>query len=148
MDLKNILQLLVVVIVTLTIGGGLGYYYAPEKVREVEKIVEKEKTTKQEYKKKTKKFDKEGKVTEETEETGTKESKANTQKKEKETEKTKEKKMYAVKVGAVKSISNLDSLTYRVGGELRLPIFNSWLGAEGDIDINDPKVGIYLRLEF
>ena len=56
--------------------------------------------------------------------------------------------MYAVKVGAVKSISNLDSLTYRVGGELRLPIFSSWAGVEGDIDINDPKVGIYLRLEF
>jgi len=148
MDFKNILQLLGIGVLALAIGYGTGYFYAPEKIKEIEKIVEKEKTTKQEYKKKTKKFDKEGKVTEETEETGTKESKSNTQKNEKTREQIKEKKMWAAKAGVGVPVKDPNRYVPRVGGEVRLPIFNSWVGTEVDLEVKDPKLGMYLRLEF
>lgn len=148
MTLKNTLQLLTIGIVTLAIGYGLGYFYAPEKVREVEKIVEKEKIVKEEYKKRTKKFDKDGKVVEETEETGTKESKTNTEKKTTEVEKVKEKKMWSAKGGIALSVKDPNKIIPRVGFETRLPIFNSSLGLEQDINLNNPLTGIYLRVEF
>lgn len=143
----NYLKLILAGIVILTIGTGIGYWLAPEKVREVEKIVEKEKVVKEEYKKRTKKFDKDGKLKEETEETGTKESKTNTEKKTTEKETIKEKKIWAAKSGvAINPRDN--SLTPRIGGEVRLPLFNSWIGVEADINVDRPLIGGYLRLEF
>lgn len=145
----NYLKLLLAGLILLAIGGGLGYHYAPEKVKEVEKIVEKEKIVKEEYKKKTKKYDKDGKLIEESEESGNKESKTNEQKKEKEIEKIKDKKMYAVKGGAVINPRDLSGKVIpRVGVEMRLPLFNSWVGAEADINVDRPLIGGYLRLEF
>jgi hypothetical protein len=149
MNIKNILQLLAAGIVILAIGYGLGHFYAPEKVREVEKIVEKEKKTKQEDKKITERFDPNtGKVIERIEETKKKETETNTTKKETEIEKIKDKKMWAVKGGVAVAVKDPNKLVPRIGTEVRLPVFNSWLGAEGDFELANPKVGLYLRLEF
>lgn len=148
MDFKNILRLLCVGLLALTIGAALGYRFAPDKIKIQEKIVEKEKIIKEEYSKKTKKYDKDGKIIEEIDEKGSKQTDINTKKMDKITEKEKTQKHYAVKAGVVKSVKNLGNPTYRVGAELRLPVFNSWVGGEVDIDIKDPKAGLYLRLEF
>lgn len=148
-SLSRIIKMVSIGIIALVIGIGLGYFYGPEKTREVEKIVEKEKIVKEEYKKKTKKFDKDGKVIEESEETGNKESRTNEQKKERETEKSKDKKLWAVKGGVVVNPRALDDKPFpRIGGEMRLPIFSSWVGVEGDINISRPLLGGYIRLEF
>lgn len=146
--MPNILKIIAAVILALALGYGLGYFYSPSKIREVEKIVEKEKVVKEEKKKVTEKFDKStGKLIERIEETGNKETNVNTKKKEKELEKQKDQKMWAAKAGvAVNPFDN--SLTPRVGGEVRLPIFNSWAGLEADINIDRPLLGVYLRLEF
>lgn len=146
MEFKNILRLLGVGILAMTIGVGLGYRYAPDKIKIQEKIVEKEVVKKEEYSKKTKKYDKDGKVVEESEEKGTKQTDVNTKKTDKTTEKQKTQKNYAIKAGIAKSLTNSDNPTYRVGAEVRLPVFNSWLG--GEIDTDDVKAGVYLRMEF
>jgi hypothetical protein len=150
MNLNNILRLLAVGIVALAIGYGTGYFYSPTKVREVEKIVEKEKKTVEENKKIVERFDPNtGKLTERIEETGKKETETNTKKKEKELEKQQNKKMWAFKAGGVVNPRDLEhSIVPRVGTEVRLPVFNSWLGAEADISINRPLFGLYLRVEF
>lgn len=146
--MSDLFKVFLSILVALSIGLGLGYYMAPDKVVIQEKIVEKEVTKKEEYKKKTKKYDPDtGKIIEDTEETGTKESNSNSTKTDKTEEKSIDKKYYAIKAGVVVPVTKLDNPTYRVGGELRLPLFNSWVGSEVDIKMN-PNVGLYLRMEF
>lgn len=145
MNLQNIIKILGIVLIALAVGGGLGYYYAPDKIKIKEKIVEKIVTEKDE--KITKKYDpNSGKLVEEIKET--KEKETNTSKNSKSTEKEKTKKHYAVKAGAAIDPRNDAKLTPRVGAEMRLPFFNSWVGAEVDININRPLIGGYLRVEF
>lgn len=142
----NYLKLLAAGIILLAVGGGLGYYYAPDKIKIQEKIVEKIVIEKDE--KVVKKYDPiTGKLIEETKET--KEKETNTSQKNKSTEKEKTQKHYAIKGGAAINPRDLSGkLIPRVGGEMRLPIFSSWVGVEADINIDRPLVGAYLRLEF
>lgn len=136
-------------LIILGVGYGFGYYLAPDKVRVEERIVEKEKIIKEENKKVTEKFDPStGKVVERIEETGKKETNVNTNKKEKIEEKIKDKKLWAAKGGVATNLRDPGKLVPRVGAEVRLPIFNSWVGVEADIDVNRPLVGGYLRVEF
>lgn len=148
MDFKNILRLLGIGLLALTIGIALGYHFAPDKIRIQEKIIEKEKIVKEEYTKKTKKYDKDGKVIEEIDEKGSKQTDINTKKTDKTTEKEKTQKHYAIKGGAVLNPRDPNGIIPRVGAEMRLPFFNSWIGAEVDINVNKPLVGGYLRVEF
>ena len=149
MDFKTVLKLTIAGLVILTIGTGVGYYMAPTKVKTETKIVEVEKKVTEQHKKTIKVYDPHtGKVIKETEETGSKVTETDTTKTDKNTEKSQDKKMYALKGGvAVDPLDNL-KLTPRVGGEIRLPFFNSWAGAEADINTGHPNVGAYLRMEF
>jgi hypothetical protein len=143
------LKIALAILIAMAVGGGLGYFYAPDKIKIEEKIVEKIVVKKEEYKKDQKKYDPTtGKIIEETTETGTKETNTNSTKTDKTEERVKSTKYYALKAGAVFQITHADKPSYRVGGEIRLPIFNSWLGAEGDLKLKDPAVGVYLRMEF
>lgn len=143
------LRLLLAGLILLALGLGIGYYFAPDKIKTVEKIVTVEKKVVEEHTKTTKEYDPTtGKITKETDETGSKVTDSESTKTDKETEKTKDQKHYAVKVGVAKTLTNADSLVYRVGGELRLPFFNTWIGAEGDLKLKDPMLGIYGRMEF
>lgn len=146
MELQNILKLLVVGLVALAIGGIVGYEYAPDKVKTVEKIVEK--TVKEKETKVTKEYDPNtGKVTKET--TETKDKETNIESHDKTTEKTKDQKHYAIKGGIVVDPRNLsDKPLARVGGEVKLPVLPVFLGVEGDLNVNRPLVGVYLRMEF
>lgn len=145
MDLSNMVKFAAGGVILFAVGAGMGYYYAPDKIKkesstttEKEKIVEEETNTK--YDPVT------GKKTEET--TKKKTTDSDTKKKEKSTEREKTRKMWAAKVGIVQSLNKAEKPTYRVGGEVRLPIFDSWVGAEADIDVSEPKLGAYLRVEF
>lgn len=145
----NIPRLILIGILLLVVGLGLGYYLAPDKVRVETKIVEKVKVVKEQDTKTTDKFDPNtGKVIEHTVEVGIKDTTINTDSKDKITEKTKTQKNYAIKVGVSKVLTSTDSPTPRVGAEVRLPFFNSWLGAEGDLKLSKPEAGAYLRIEF
>lgn len=148
--IKEKLKILLALVVAITIGYGLGYFYSPSKIKEVEKVVEKEKKTTEENKKVTEKFDPNtGKLTERIEETEKKETETNTKKSDKETEKQQNKKMWAAKAGGIVNPRDLEhSIVPRVGAEVRLPIFDSWIGAEADISVNRPLLGLYLRVEF
>ncbi len=148
--IKEKLKILIALVVAIAIGYGLGYFYSPSKIKEVEKVVEKEKKTTEENKKVTEKFDPNtGKLTERIEETEKKETETNTKKSDKETEKQQNKKMWAAKAGGVVNPRDLEhSIVPRVGAEVRLPIFDSWIGAEADISVNRPLLGLYLRVEF
>lgn len=148
--IKEKLKIFLALVVAITIGYGLGYFYSPSKIKEVEKVVEKEKKTTEENKKVTEKFDPNtGKLTERIEETEKKETETNTKKSDKETEKQQNKKMWAAKAGGVVNPRDLEhSIVPRVGAEVRLPIFDSWIGAEADISVNRPLLGLYLRVEF
>lgn len=140
MEFQNIFKLLAAILIALVIGGGLGYYYAPEKIKTVDKIVEKEviKTVHDVYDPTT------GKVVSHTETTDTKDTTSKSTKE----EILKTKKQYAIKGGvAVDPRDNL-KLIPRVGAEVRLPFFDSWAGLEGDINLAHPVLGAYLRLEF
>lgn len=141
MEFQNILKLLATGIVTLAIGGFLGYQYAPERIKTVDKIIEKEVT-----KIVHEKFDPNtGKVIERT---TTDETKNNTSISTKE-QMIKKDKHYAIKAGAVINPRDLSSPpAYRIGAEVKLPILPIWLGAEGDLKISSPNVGAYLRMEF
>jgi len=149
---KNILILLIVA----ALAAGAGYYFAPDKIKIQEKVVEKvvevEKETNLKEKEVIEKYDpKTGKLVERIIRDKEKNSKKSEEKKEtdkdKTVEKIKEQKHYAVKFGAVAPLTKLENPSYRVGGELRLPIFNSWIGSEIDIKKN-PDLGVYLRMEF
>lgn len=145
----NYLRLGLLGLLLLVLSYGAGYFFAPDKVKTVEKIVEVEKKVIEQHTKVVKEYDPStGKLTKETDETGTKETNTETTKTDKETEKTKTSKTYAIKAGIAKVVSNTSKPFPRVGGEVRLPFFNSWLGAEGDITLSQPTVGAYLRLEF
>ena len=140
MDFSSMLKTAAAVLIALVIGGGLGYYYAPEKIKTVDKIVEKEVT-----KVVHEKFDPTtGKVIERT---TTDETKNNTSTKTKE-EILKTKKHYAVKGGVAMDPRDNMKLIPRVGAEVRLPIFDSWAGIEGDVNLAHPILGAYLRVEF
>ncbi len=154
----NIFKKILIGLVVLALAYGAGYYFAPDKIKikekVVEKIVEVEKEINLKEKEVIEKYDpitgklierivrdkeKNSKKTEEKKET----------KKEKEKETIKEKKLYAVKGGAVVNPRDITGkLIPRVGAEMRLPVFNSWVGAEADINIDRPLVGAYIRLEF
>jgi hypothetical protein len=143
------LKLIGLGIVLVIAGYGIGYFAAPDKIKIEEKIIEKEKTVKEENKKVTEEYDPNtGKVTKRIEETGKKETNTNSTQKDKTTEKEKTRKMWALKGGVALDPRKDMKLTPRVGGEVRLPIFNSWVGVEADINIDRPLVGAYLRLEF
>jgi len=146
MDFKNILRLTGIGLVSLAIGGLLGYSYAPDKVKTVEKIVEK--TIKEKDTKTTKEFDPAtGKLTKET--TETKDKETNIESKDKTTEKSKSQKMYSMKAGvAVNPRSLNDKPIVRLGGDIKLPVFPIYIGAEVDINVNRPLVGAFLRMEF
>jgi len=140
MDFKNILRLTLSVIVALAIGGGVGYFYAPEKIITKDKIVEKEVT-----KIVREKFDPNtGKVIERE---VIDETKNSTETKTKE-ETLKSKKYYAIKGGVAADPKDGMKLIPRLGAEVRLPFFNSWLGVEGDVNLAHPIVGLYGRMEF
>jgi len=136
----NYLKLALIGLGLLVLGLGMGYYFSPERIKTVDKIVEKEviKIVHEKFDPTT------GKVIERT---TTDETTNNTSIKTKE-EILKTQKHYAVKVGVAKALTNTDPLVYRVGGEVRLPFFNTWAGVESDISINTPIIGGYLRLEF
>jgi hypothetical protein len=139
-NFKNILRLFGVSIVFLAIGGGVGYYYAPEKIVTKDKIVEKEVT-----KIIHEKFDPvTGKVTERT---TTDETKNTTETKSK-VETLKPKKHYAIKGGVATDFKDNMKLIPRAGVEIRLPFFDSWIGVEGDINLAHPIMGLYGRMEF
>ena len=137
----NYLKLLLAGLILLAVGGGLGYYYAPEKIKTVDRVVEKEvvKTVHEKYDPVT------GKVVERTESTETKDKTSKSTKE----EILKTKKQYAVKAGAVINPRDISGkIIPRVGAEVRLPFFSSFAGLEGDINIDRPLIGAYLRLEF
>ena len=145
----NYFKLALAGIIILAIGTGIGYFMAPDKIKIEEKIVEKIKTIVEENKKVTEKFDPAtGKVVERIQETGTKQTNVNTTKNEKTTEKEKTRKMWAVKAGVAKQLNSTDGYIPRLGGEVRLPFFNSWLGVEADLVLDRPTLGGYLRVEF
>jgi len=136
----NILKIIAIGLVLFALGIGMGYYLSPERIKTVEKIVEKEvtKIVHEKYDPVT------GKVIERTETDSTKKT---TEKKT--TEKTlKTKKHYALKGGVAIDPRDGIKLIPRVGAEVRLPFFDSWAGLEGDINLARPIVGVYLRLEF
>lgn len=146
MDFKNILRLTLSIIVALAIGGAMGYFYAPDKIKTVEKIVEK--TIKEKDTKNTKKYDPiTGKLIEEVAETKDKETNIETN--EKTVEKTKSQKQWAIKGGVAINPKDLTSkLIPRIGIETRLPFMDSSLGIEGDINLDRPLIGIYGRIGF
>ena len=153
----NKLRLALYAALIFAVGTAIGYYLMPDKVKieTKEKIVYKTKTTKEENKKVTEKFDPEtGKVVERIEETGTKETTTDTIKNEKEKsiEKERTRKNYALKVGQRFSIDYKDLQVGPgvpvVGGEIRIPqiaFTPGWVGIELDSKLD---AGLYLRWEF
>lgn len=124
------------------LGLSLGYYLSPAKIEE--KIIEKTRVVREESKKVTNRYDVQtGKIKETIVETGTKETESHKKDKEK---KITNQKNFALKVGVS---GRLQSRSYvpRVGGEVRLPLFNLWIGADIDLQ-KSPTFGPYLRLEF
>lgn len=153
----NKLKLALIGAVLFAVGTAVGYYLLPDKVKieTKEKIVYKTKTTKEENKKVTEKFDPEtGKVVERIEETGSKETVTDSVKNEKNKtiEKEKTQKNYALKVGQRFSIGikdlNVKPQATVVGGEIRIPqvaFTPGWVGVEVDSNLD---AGLYLRWEF
>lgn len=145
----NYLKLALAGLIIFALGSGLGYYEAPTKtITETKKDVSQDNKT-NDTTSTQKTFDPNtGKQTSETiivtHDTDTK--------KEVNTDKTKitekEQKHYAVKVGGVINPRDPTTQTARVGGEVRLPFFNSWAGVESDLSVSKPLIGAYLRLEF
>lgn len=143
--LKNIGAMLVVG----SLGIGLGYYLSPTKIKIEEKIVEKEKITREQTKRVTEKFDiPTGKVTERTTEVGDKQTFQNKKTEETKKEKVRDKKQWAVKAGAQVEVLNPSDYVPVVGLETRLPLFDTFLGIEAIVDLDNPRAGMYLRLEF
>ena len=120
----------------LGIGGAVGYFYAPDKIKTVEKIVEK--TIKEKDTKNTKRYDPiTGKLIEEIAETKDKET--NIESTSKTTEKSKSQKQWAVKGGVALNPKDLSGkLVPRIGFETALPIFQASAGIEADINIDNP----------
>lgn len=147
--LKKYLSLIAAGLVVFVVGLGMGYYFAPSKTTTIvdtdnKKTVDQNTTTTVD-----KKIDPTtGKVIEVIETT----KKDNSTSTEKQVDKTKitekSQKHYAIKAGPTINLKDPTKITPRIGGEVALPFFSSWLGVEGDIDPTAPKVGAYLRLEF
>jgi hypothetical protein len=140
----NYTRLVLIGILLLVAGMGLGYYFSPTKTITENKVDDKKETDTTTTE--TKKYDPNtGKVIEDTK------TVENDTKKEHDTDKTKiterEQKHYAVKLGEAINVRNPTTKTLRAGGEVALPFFSSWLGAECDVNTN-PTCGAYLRLEF
>lgn len=145
----NNIKYILIGIAALVLSYGMGYYFSPDKIKTVEKIVEIEKKITEEHKKTTKVYDPiTGKIIKETDETGTKVTDSNTTKVDKEVTKEKTTKTYALKAGVAKVLNNTDKPFPRLGVEVRLPFFISWLGVEGDATLSSPSVAGYLRVEF
>lgn len=146
MDFANILKLTLGGIILLALGLALGYWYAPDKVKTVEKVVEKTITEKDT--KTTKEYDPTtGKLTKEVHET--KDKLTNIESNEKTVEKSKTQKQFALKGGVAINPRNLSGkLIPRFGLETRIPLWDLSLGVEADININQPLIGTYLRLGF
>jgi len=146
MDFKNIFKLILSIIVALSIGYALGFYFAPDKVKTVEKVVEK--TIREKDTKNTKRYDPiTGKLIEEVAETKDKET--NIESSSKTVEKTKSQKQFAVKGGVALNPRDLSGkLIPRIGFETRLPFMDSSLGIEGDINLDRPLLGAYIRIGF
>lgn len=140
MDFKNIFKLTAIGLLLLVLGGGLGYYYAPQKIKTVDKIVEKEvvKIVHEKFDPNT------GKVIERT----TTDETRNTTENKTKVETLKPQKHYALKGGVAVDPRDNMKLIPRVGTEVRLPFFSSWLGVEGDVNLTHPVLGTYLRMEF
>lgn len=147
--MTNTLKTIAFAALTLVAGYGLGYFYAPDKIKVEEKIVERTKIVKEESKKNTYKYDPQtGKLIEHVEETGQKVTSTDSSSVQKVSEKEKTRKMWALKIGGAKTLNKSDDPTARVGAEVRLPFFDSWFGTEADLSIDQPKLGAYFRLEF
>lgn len=149
--MKQLLKNVAAGLVIASIGIAVGYYLSPTKVRIEEKIVEKEKVVKEENRKVTEKFNPEsGRLTERVTETGTKVTTSNKRSEDTKREEVREKKNWAVKAGAAGNPLAIDEMNLipRVGGEARLPFFDTWAGLEADLVIKEPRVGLYLRMEF
>lgn len=145
MNITNILKLIGFGLVIFTIGVGLGFYYAPDVVKEIshsdKKTDEDSETTE------TEKYDPNtGKIIEKSK--TTKKSKTTEKSKDSSKEAIKTRKNYAVKGGVAFDPRDNAKMIPRVGVEMRLPIFDSWIGVEGDINLAHPIVGAYGRLEF
>lgn len=147
--MKEMLKNVSILIVVAVVAGGAGYYYAPSKVKIEEKIIEKEKEVNLKEKEVIEKYDPvTGKLVSRIIRDKEKNTKNKEDKSEKIIEKSKDQKHYALKFGLAQAFTKADKPVYRVGGEIRLPFFNSWLGAETDIELDKPKLGIYGRMEF
>lgn len=143
--LKYILTLLAVG----SLGIALGYYLSPTKIKIEEKIIEKEKISREQTKRITEKFDAgTGRIIERTTETGEKQVLQNKKSEETKKEKVREKKQWAVKAGAQVEVLNPSRYIPIVGLETRLPIFDTFIGIEAIVDLDNPRAGMYLRLEF
>lgn len=143
------LKLAIAAIVIMAIGVGVGRFTAPDSVKTGNKQTSDQSKTVEEGTKTTKKFDPEtGKVIEETTEKGTKTTTENSKTSEKTKETIRNKKMWAVKGGVAVDPRDSMKLIPRVGGEIRLPLFDSWAGVEADVNLAHPILGAYLRLEF
>lgn len=149
MDLHKLLTEALIAIVALVFGLGFGYYMAPDKVVTVVNTDNTKKVDDNITTTVTKKYDPNtGKVTQETD-TTKKDTSTTTEKVvDKTTTKEKTQKNYAIKVGAVKTLNDTSKPFPRVGAEVRLPFFNTWLGGEGDITLGHPTAGLYGRIEF
>lgn len=147
--LKKYLVMAGALLVVYGVGLGMGYYMAPSKVKESNKTDSTDTKETEKTEKVTEKFDPvTGKVIEKTTETGTKKTNTKEKSTEKTVEKTKDSKLWAVKLGVAKTLTNAEKPFPRLGAEVRIPFFNSWVGAEADIKLNNPTAGAYLRLEF
>lgn len=143
------LKLALLGLLLLALGVGIGRYTAPDSTKTDNKQTSDQSKTVEEGTKTTKKFDPEtGKVIEETTEKGTKTTTENSKTSEKSKETIRNKKQWAVKGGVAADPRDSMKLTPRVGAQMRLPIFDSWVGVEADINLAHPLVGVYGILEF
>lgn len=147
MNLSLSKQILVALAI-LALGLGLGYYFAPNIVKVTNKVDEKKDVNTEDNQTITKKFDpKTGKVIEEKIETSKKKDTTTETIKEKTVDKEKVSPQWAIKVGAIKDLTNLSKPYPRIGAERRL-LGPFWIGGEIDITQTAPSGGLYLRLEF
>jgi len=147
MNLSLSKQILAALLI-LALGLGLGYYFAPNIVKITNKTDTKKDVNTENDQTITKKFDPQtGKVIEEKIETIQKKDTSTETIKEKTVDKEKTSPQWALKVGAVKDMTNLSKPYPRVGAERRL-LGPFWLGGEADITPTAPSGGLYLRLEF
>lgn len=148
-SLKNIGYGVGLGVICLAVGWGLGYFESPDKVRIQTQVITKDKIITKEHTKVITLFDPNtGRVIKKVEETDTKNEDDHSTEKDKTKVVEKSKSHYAVKVGITKDIFQAAKPYPRVGVETRVPIFDTFIGAEGDISTSNPNVGIYIREGF